>query len=162
MKLVQGSRNGRLTKWMAGVGAIGVGMALSSACSSNAAQGTAAGALQMVPGSGPTNSTPTWHTTVACPSGFQGSATFKEVHADGTLTNFIAPIVNGTASPFSGTLQASIAQIQAAGGIPDGGTQKLFVTCFSGQSGLGNAGNEMVVYITYSANGSTYSTSSTH
>jgi hypothetical protein len=162
MKLVLGSRNGRVTKGLLGVVSIGLGMALSSACSGNAAPGTSAGALQMVPASGSTNSTPTWRTTVSCPNGFQGSATFKEVHANGTSTNFIAPIVNGTASPFSGTLQASIAQIQGAGGIPDGGTQKLYVTCFSQPSGLGNPGNQMVIYITYSTDGSTYSTSSTH
>jgi len=161
MKFVLDSKNGRLTRWLAGVVAIGVGTALSSACASNAAQGTGTAAVGLNPANGPTSSTPTWHTTGACPSGFQGSATFKEVHADGTTTNFIAPIVNGTASPFSGTLQATIAQIQNAGGIPNGGTQKWFVTCFSGQSGIGNAGNEMVIYITYSADGSTYTSRST-
>jgi hypothetical protein len=160
MKLVLGSRNGRLTKWLTVVVAIGAGTALSSGCSSNA-QGSAGTALQLVPASGSTSSTPTWRSTAACSNGFQGSATFKEVHADGTSTNFIAPIVNGTASPFSGTLQASIARIQAAGGIPNGGTQKLYVTCFSGPSGLGSAGNQMVIYVKYSASGGTYSTSGT-
>ena len=161
MKLVLGSRNGRLTRWLVGVVAIGAGMALSSACGSSAAQGNGTATVEFNPASGPTSSTPTWHTTVACPSGFQGSATFKEVHADGTTTNFIAQIVNGTESPFSGTLQATIAQIQGAGGIPNGSTQKLFVTCYSGQSGTGNAQTEMDLYITYSADGSTYTTSGT-
>ena len=119
------------------------------------------GAVTLNPASGPTSSTPTWHTTVACPSGFQGSATFKEVHADGTSTNFIAPIVNKTAAPFSGTLQASITQIQKAGGIPNGGTQELFVTCYSQYSGTGNAQNEMDIYITYSADGTSYKTTAT-
>ena len=161
MKLELGSGNGRWMKWLAGVVAIVVGAMLSSACSSSTAQ-SSTGALQMVPASGSTNSTPTWRTTVACPSGFQGSATFKEVHVDGTTTNFIAPIVNGTASPFSGTLQAPIAEIKSFPGIPNGGTQKLYVTCFSEPSGLGNAGTKMVLYITYSTDGSTYTTSSTH
>jgi hypothetical protein len=160
MKLVLGSKNGRLTRWFAGAVAIGVGVALSSACASNAVQSSGT-AVQLNPASGSTSSTPTWRTAVACPSGFQGSATFKEVHANGTTTNLIAPIVNDTASPFSGTLQATIAQIQSAGGIPDGGTQKWFVTCFSAQSGTGNAQNEMNLYITYSADGSTYTSSTT-
>ena len=119
------------------------------------------GAVNLNPASGPTSSTPTWSTTAACPSGFQGSASFKEVHADGTTTNLIAPMVDGTATPFHGTLQASIAEIQSAGSIPNGGTQKLYVTCFSAQSGTGNAGTEMDIYITYSGDGKTYTTSST-
>ncbi len=161
MKLLLGSRNGRLTRWLVGAVAIGVGVALSSACSSGPAQGSGTATVELNPASGPTSSTPTWSTTVACPNGFQQSATFKEIHADGTTTNFIAPIVNGTARPFSGTLQASMAQIQGVGGIPNGSTQKWFVTCFSGQSGTGNAQVEMVIYITYSADGSTYTSSGT-
>jgi hypothetical protein len=86
--------------------------------------GTQPGAVKLNPASAPTSSTPTWSTSVGCPSGFQDSATFKEVHADGTSTNFIAPIANKTAAPFSGTLQASIAQIQKAGGIANGGGLK--------------------------------------
>ena len=122
--------------------------------------GTQPGTVNLVPTSGPVNSTPTWATTVACPAGFQGSATFKEVHADGVSTNLIAPIVNGTAAPFSGTLQTTIANIKAAGGIANGGTQELFVTCYSAQSGTGNTMNYMNIFIQYSADGTTYSTSS--
>src|SRR3984957_822679 len=155
MRLVLGSRNGRTTKWLAGVVAIGVGITLTSACASSGsqsgnAQGQGTAAVQLVPATGTTSSTPTWKTSTACPKGFQGSATFKEVHADGTSTNLIAPIVNGTASAFSGTLQASVALIKTAGSIPNGGTQKLFITCYSAQSGTGGTHNGMAMYITYS------------
>lgn len=167
MGLALGSRNGRTAKWLAGVVAIGVGVALTSACSSSTSsgagqQGQSAASVQLVPASGKTSSTPTWKTAVACPAGFQGSATFKEVHADGTSTNLIAPIVNGTASAFRGTLEASIALIKTAGHIPDGGTQKLFITCYSAQSGTGQLQNQMTMYITYSADGTSYTTSATH
>jgi hypothetical protein len=123
------------------------------------AMGTNPGAVMLNPASGSTGTTPTWSTTVGCPSGFQGSATFKEVHSDGTSTNLIAPIVNGTASAFHGTLQASIALIKTAGNIPNGGSQELFVTCYSMQSGTGNTQNDMDIYLNYSADGSTYTTS---
>ena len=163
MRLVLGSRNGRTTKWLAGVVAIGVGITLTSACASSGsqsgnAQGQGTAAVQLVPATGTTSSTPTWKTSTACPKGFQGSATFKEVHADGTSTNLIAPIVNGTASAFSGTLQASVALIKTAGSIPDGGTQKLFITCYSAQSGTGGTHTGMAMYITYSSDGNSYTT----
>ena len=150
--------------WLAGAAVVGGAWlavyAGQAARAVPAAMGTQPGAVGLNPASGPTSSTPTWSTTVACPSGFQGSATFKEVHADGTTTNFISQIVNKTAAPFHGALQASIAQIQKMGGIPNGGTQELFVTCYSQYSGTGSARNEMDIYITYSASGSTYTTTS--
>ena len=154
--------------WLAGAavagGALLGGYATQAAQAAQAvpaAMGTQPGAVQLKPASGPTSSTPTWSTSMACPTGFQDSATFKEVHADGSSTNFIAPIVNKTGAPFSGTLQASIARIQQAGGIANGGTQELFVTCFSGFSGTGNARNEMNIYVTYSADGTSYKTTTT-
>ncbi len=155
-----GNRNGRLTKWLAGVVVIGAGV-LVGGCSSSAAQTTNQAAVTLNPSSGAANSTPTWSTSTACASGFQGSAVFREVHNDGTTTNTISPVVNGTAAPFHGTLQASIARIQAAGGVPKGGTQKLVVICFSGESLTGKSEQQMTTYIKYSADGSTYTTSST-
>jgi len=126
-----------------------------------AAVGTNPGAVQLSATSGATTAKPTWSTTVACKAGFQGSAVFREVHSDGVSTNSISPVVNGTAAPFSGTLQATIAQIQAAGGIPNGGTQELVVICFSGASLTGTSDPEMNLFITYSADGTTYTTGST-
>jgi hypothetical protein len=164
LKSLRAGRFGRTTLLLGVAGATVGGMLVTAACSSaTAGQNPAASGagVTLSAASGPVSSTPTWSTTVACPNGYQGSATFKEVHSDGVSTNLIAPIVNGTAAPFKGTLQASIAQIRAAGGIRDGGTQKLFVTCYSGQSGTGNGQTEMHVYLTYSADGSTYSTSAT-
>jgi hypothetical protein len=136
------------------------GTTLIAAGAAQAAIGTQPGHVQLVPASGPTSSTPTWATDEACPTGFQGSAVFEEVHADGTFTT-ISPAVNGTATAFTGTLQASIAVIQSIGGIPNGGTQELFVQCASGAGGTGNISNYMNIFITYSANGSTYTTSAT-
>ena len=156
------------------VGAVAAAIALA-ACSSQATAGTVtgagasagtstnasagAGAVRLNPGSGATSGRPTWSTTQACPSGHKGSAVFREVHRDGSSTNSISEATNQVAAPFGGTLQASIARIQAAGGIPDGGTQQFVIVCFSGPSGTGTQDRAMSLYITYSADGSKYTTS---
>lgn len=148
-------RLGRLALLLAAATVVPVG-----ACSAQASTGKNPAAVQLDPASGPASSMPTWSTATACAPGFQGSAIFREVHRDGVSTNSISPIVNGTSAPFHGILQASISAIQAAAGIPDNGTQKLVVICFSGQSGTGTPHPEMDLFITYSADGRTYTTSS--
>jgi Bacterial Ig-like domain (group 3) len=124
-----------------------------------AAVGKNLGAVSLNSVEGPTSVTPTWFTGTACPAGFQGSAVFSEVHSDGTTTSSISAPVNSVTAPFSGTLLASIAQVQAGGGIPDGGTQELVVICFSGPDLTGNSDPEMYLYVFYSPDGSTYLTS---
>ena len=160
LKSLKAERFGRTTLLL-GVAAATVGGSMLVAGAAQAAIGKNPGAVQLSATSGATTAKPTWSTTVACGAGFQGSAVFREVHSDGTSTNSISPAVNGTATPFSGTLQATIAQIQTAGAIPNGGTQELVVICFSGASTTGTSDPEMDIFITYSADGSTYTTSST-
>jgi hypothetical protein len=141
------------------VGLSGV-MLAGSAGAALAAVGTEPGEVQLNPTSGATSSKPTWSTGVGCNAGFQGSAVFREVHADGVTTNSISPAVNdndltgsSVAEPFSGTLQATMAQIQSLGGIATGGTQELVVICFSGASETGTSDPEMDAFITYNADG---------
>jgi Bacterial Ig-like domain (group 3) len=159
LKLLRVRRIGRAAA-LVGVAGITVGgMLLGAGVAHAATVGKDPGAVQLSPASGPTSGKPTWSTTTACASGFQGSAIFREVHSDGTTTNSISPVVNGTAVPFSGTLQATIAQIQQAGGIPNGGTQELVVICFPGPSSTGGSSDaEMDIAIHYSADGSSYTT----
>jgi hypothetical protein len=165
MKFVLTTGNSRLTRSLAGVLAVGAGLVLCAACSSAAASGTSnAGSttatVQLSPASGPTTKTPTWSTSVACPSGYQGSGLFSEAHADGTFTT-IAPAVTSTNTPFHGTLLGSIARIKSIGNIPNGSTQELFMICASGPGGTGKNLNVMKVYVTYSADGNSYTTQST-
>jgi uncharacterized protein (TIGR03382 family) len=143
---------------MALVAGLAGGMFLGAAGVAQAAVGSDPGGVTLSPSSGSTSSTPTWSTNVACPAGYQGSAVFREVHADGT-TSSISPVVNGTAAPFSGTLQAPISTIQLLGGIANGGTQELVVECNSAPSIEGNFDPYMDIYINYSADGTTYTTS---
>jgi hypothetical protein len=126
-----------------------------------AAFGTNPGAVKLTPASGPTNGTPTWSTTVGCPSGFQGSAVFSEVHSDGTTFTTIAPVVTGTIRAFHGTLLTTMTQLKSIGGIANGGTQEFFVQCASGLGGTGSTKNDMDLWVTYSSDGSTYTTSNT-
>jgi hypothetical protein len=132
-----------------------------AACSGAGKAPAQAGAVQLSATRGPTSSRPTWSTSTACPSGLQGSAIFREVHRDGVSTNSISPTVDDATAPFHGTLQAPISMIKAAGGIPNGSTQKLVVICFSSQGGTGTSRQVMNLYITYSADGSSYTTSAT-
>lgn len=136
------------------------GMLLGAAGIAEASVGNNPGAVNLNPTTGPLSSKPTWATTVACNPGFQGSAVLREVHSDGVTTNTVSPVVNGTAAAFGGTLQATMAQIQGAGGIATGGTQELVVVCFSGASLTGTSDNEMNIFVTYNADG-TYTTGTT-
>jgi hypothetical protein len=161
---VLSSRNRRsIGGWIAGVAIVGgalLGQYVTQAAQAGqAALGTDPGAVQLNPASGPANSTPTWSTTVACPTGYQGSAVFSEVHANGTTFTTIAPVVTDTRIAFHGTLQGTIATIKSVGGIPNGGTQELFIQCASGLGGTGNITNYMDIYITYSIDGTSYTTS---
>jgi hypothetical protein len=164
MKRVVGIKNGRLARWQVGMAAMGVGAMLVSACTASAAQGTNSGAnsaeVVLSPPSGSEGSTPTWSTHAACPSGFRGSAIFRAIRTNGS-TYSISPATNTVTAPFKGTLLASIAEIQDFGGIANGATEKYIIICFSGDSLTGQSHQEMSMFVTYSANGESYKSSST-
>jgi len=150
---------GRLARTALALGLAG-GMLLGVGAPAQAAVGTQPGTVDLVPNTGSTSSTPTWSTTVACPSGFQGSAIFVAVKADGT-TFSLSPVVNGVgANPFSGVLLANISTIQSVSGIANGSNQELYVACWSGASTTGSSMPYMDIWLNYSADGSTYVTSS--
>lgn len=143
---------------VAGAALLG-GYAAHAAPAARAGLGTQPGAVTLSPASGATSGKPAWSTSTACAAGYRGSAVFREVHADGT-TNSVSRVVNGTSAPFSGTLQAPISAIQAAGHVADGGSQELVVICFSGPSLTGTSHPQMSMFITYSANGASYTSGS--
>jgi len=169
LKSLRAGRLARTAAMLALAGAAIGGTTVLTAGAASAAIGTSPGTLVLTPGgstASPTTTSPTWSTTVGCPSGFQSSAVVKEVHADGTTTNNVSVFVNSATVPLTGPipaqpLQATMAQIQTQGGIPNGGTQELFVTCFAGNSGTGASQPFMNTFVTYSADGTTYTTSNT-
>lgn len=145
------------TALVLGVTAGTVGGLLLGAEAAQATLGTNPGHVALVPPTGQVSSTPTWATDVACASGFQGSAVFRAVKADGSTVS-ISQATNSVATPFSGNLQASLSAIQSLSVIPNGGTQELVVICFSGPSLTGTQDPEMNIFVTYNADG-TYATS---
>ena len=157
-------RVGRLARaaLLLGVATATASTMVLSAGAAHAAVGKDPGAVSLTPGSGPTSSTPTWATTQGCATGFQGSAVFKIVESNGT-TFSISAGTNSVAASFSGTLQDSISFIASSlpPGIPNGGTAELVVYCYSAASEQGTSDPEMSTFLTISADGTTYTTSST-
>jgi len=146
-----------------------VAVMLLGACSSEpgtggSGNGNSAGggsaAVQLNPASGPISSSPTWATNSACPTGYRGSAVFRIIQPHG-LTTSISQATNIVTTPFHGNLLAPIATIQAYANIPNGGSAKLVVICFSGDSLTGKASFDMTTYLTFSSDGKSYSTGAT-
>jgi len=138
---------------------------LLGACSAEPGAGsTSAGStpatVQLNPASGRTNLTPTWATTIACKTGYRGSAILRIIEPNGQ-TFSLSPATNIVTTPFNGTMLDPIGLIQNVANVPNGGTAELVVICFSGDSLTGNPDREMHTFITFSANGFNYTTSST-
>jgi hypothetical protein len=144
-----------------GTGSTGAGSngAGSNGAGSNGAGGSSA-TVTLDPPSGKVSLTPTWATSAGCPAAYQGSAIFRIIYGNG-LTTDVSPATNTVTTPFHGTLLANIAIVQAYTNIPNGHTAELIVICFSGDSLTGNPHVDMSTYITFSADGKTYTTSST-
>jgi hypothetical protein len=117
------------------------------------------GDVALTPASGATSSSPTWATTVACNTGFQGSAVFRLVLPSGA-TQSISGATNSVTAAFNGTLLDPIATIAEVYGLANGSTSELVVDCYSGASLTGTEDPEMDTFLTLSADGSSYTTSS--
>ena len=139
---------------------------LLGACSSPPATpvgnvaGGATATVRLNPASGPVSLTPTWSTSTACATGYQGSAVFRIIQPNGS-TFSISSATNTVTTPFSGTLLDPIGLIQSVAGVPNGGTAELVVICFSGDSLTGNPNREMDTFVTFSGDGRMYTTSAT-
>jgi hypothetical protein len=87
-------------------------MLLGAMAPAQAAIGNDPGALQLSPASGPVTTTPSWSTSDACPTGFQGSAIVAAAGAGD-----VSGVDNVAAGPTltGGQLASSMAQIKSAG-----------------------------------------------
>jgi len=162
---LRSARPGRLGRLVL-LGAAAAAVMLLGACGStpagtggNGAGGSSA-TVQLNPPSGRVSLTPTWATTAACPSGYQGSGILRIIQPNGQ-TFSLSPATNDVTTPFHGTMLAPIGIIQNVANVPNGGTAELVVICFSGDSLTGTLQREMHTYITFSANGFNYTTSAT-
>jgi len=139
---------------------------LLGACGSSPANsgGTSAGsssaAVTLNPASGRVNLTPKWSTSAACNTGHRGSAILRIIEPSGQ-TFSLSPANNVVTAPFSGTMLDPIGLIQNVASVPNGSTAELVVICFSGPGLTGTQDREMHTFVTFSANGFNYTTSST-
>ena len=87
---------GRLRRGAVVLGVVGLaaGAAVASAGSALAANGSQPGNLTLSPASGAATLTPTWSTSTACPSGFQGSAVVEEFNTDSSTATRISLVIN--------------------------------------------------------------------
>jgi len=151
-------------RWLVLLGAIGLtaGAGLLTATAALAVTGTEPGNLSFHPPSGATTLTPTWSTTDGCPPGFQVSAVLYALNADGSIGTSASPTVANVTSAFSGSLLATIGHTISLGtNVRRGGTSEFVVACSTGRGGTGNRTYVQAEWVTLSANGSTYTTSST-
>jgi hypothetical protein len=136
--------------------------ACGSTPASTGSNGTGGGSATVTlnPASGRVSLTPTWSTSIACQAGHQGSAIFRIIQPSGQAFS-LSSANNDVTAPFSGTMLDPIGLIQNVANVPDGGTAELVVICFSGPGLTGTEDREMHTFVTFSANGFNYTTSST-
>ena len=132
----------------------------SPASSGNTGAGSGSALVTLNPASGRVSLTPTWSTSAACNTGYRGSAILRIIEPSGQ-TFSLSPANNIVTAPFNGTMLDPIGLIQTVANVPNGSTAELVVICFSGPGLTGTQDREMRTYVTFSANGFNYTTSST-
>jgi hypothetical protein len=144
------------TAILLGAGTLVAGAALLGAAQANAAVGTQPGALQITPTSGPTTTAMNYSTTTACPAGNQGSAVVRLVDPGTGATANASAVNNSVATPFSGAMNATFAQL--AGVFPDinGATSEMAVFCFPSPSAVGTPIAVQDTFVTIDAAGANY------
>jgi len=149
------------TAVLLGAGTLVAGAALLGAARANAAVGTQPGALVITPATGTTTASGlTYRTTTACPGGHQGSGVVRLVDPGTGATANASQVKNSVTAPFSGSLNATFAQL--AGVFPDvkGHTAELAVYCFPSPSAVGTPIAVQDTFVTINAAGNHYSISS--
>jgi len=144
-----------------GAGTLVAGAALLGAAQANAAVGTQPGALVISPATGTTTATGLmYRTTTACPGGHHGSGVVRLVDPGTGATANASQVNNSVATPFSGSLNATFAQL--AGVFPDikGHTAELAVYCFPSPSAVGPPIAVQATFVTINPAGNHYSISS--
>ena len=144
-----------------GAGMLVAGTALLGAAQANAAVGTQPGALVISPATGTTTVTGlTYRTTTACPGGHQGSGVVRLVDPGTGATANASAVNNSVATPFSGSLNATFAQLTGVFPGIKGRTSEMAVYCFPSPSAVGTPIAVQDTFVTINAAGNHYSISS--
>ncbi len=162
----------RLRRGAVVLGALGVtaGLAVMTAGVALAGVGAEPGDLELLSSgtvitSGLLTSTPTWATTTACPSGFQGSAAITEYTLTGVEGSLISGVVVAPTSPFSGELDGSVgalldtAPVSISATSP--GTSEWVVQCYTAAGATGSFENEQSIFVTVASGATSFTLSST-
>lgn len=138
-------------------GAVVAALAVPAVANAATPIGKDPGHLAFSPASGPVASTPTWSTDTACATAFSSSAKLVVVEDSGTTiaASTTIPVVT---APFNGTLQASLSTIKSAAHMVNGNTYEFVVMC---QNASLTQDPEQSEFLTISADGTSYTTSST-
>ena len=144
------------TAILLGAGTLVAGAALLGAARANAAVGTQPGALQITPTSGPTTTAMNYSTTTACPAGNQGSAVVRIVDPGTGATANASTVNNSVATPFSGAMNATFAQLAGVFADIVGNTSEMAVFCFPSPSAVGTPIAVQDTFVTIDAAGTTY------
>jgi len=85
-----------------------------------------------------------------------------ELNTDGSIGSIIAPVAPNVTAPFRGTVLVQVRKLFSLGtNVPPGGTSKWEVSCAAGIGGTGAQKILASIYVTLSANGSSYTSSGT-
>ena len=144
-----------------GAGTLVAGAALLGAARANAAVGTQPGALVITPATGTTTASGlTYRTTTACPGGHQGSGVVRLVDPGTGATANASQVKNSVTAPFSGSLNATFAQLTGVFPGIKGATSEMAVYCFPSPSAVGTPIAVQDTFVTINAAGNHYSISS--
>jgi len=121
--------------------------------------GSSSATVTLNPTSGRVSLTPTWSTNAACNTGYRGSAVLRIIEPSGQ-TFSLSAADNIVTAPFNGTMLDPLGLIQNVASVPNGSTAELVVICFSGPGLTGTEDREMRTYVSFSANGFNYTSSS--
>jgi Bacterial Ig-like domain (group 3) len=153
------------TAVLLGAGALVAGASVLGATQAHASLGAQPGDLSFSPSSGAvTTSGITYSTTTACPAGNNGSGIVRLIdpgnpNTESDSTNLSA-VNNSVTVPFSGTFNTTFSVIEQIFADTVGATSEVAVYCFSGPSATGTAVVEQSTFVSISADGSTYTETS--
>jgi len=162
LKPIKAGSLGRKALLLGAATAFVAGTVTLTASNAFAALGTGPG-VTLSPASGATSTTPTWSTNAGCPSGDNGSAALYGVAPDGvSLVQASGADNSATGAITSGpALLGNMATIQSVVGTANGGTMEMVLLCFPSPSLQGSTGTPTLdTFVTFSADGSSYQTSS--
>jgi hypothetical protein len=123
------------------------------------------GTIKLTPASGATTAIPKWSTTIACPSGYQGSAIFVELNKDGSVASQIGEDTQQDVNtPFAGGLLGNVTTLLSVSNVANGTPATWVFECYPNGDVTATGPHfaySQAIYVTVSADGKSFSSSAT-